>query len=337
MKTFVRYLTLSWSVLYTTVPTAQDGWVSNEIMVSPNDRQRPPHEYVERYQLCGEGAPMFFQSGLTYNDVVINEILFNPKPGGVDFVELLNQSDRSINLQGWTLGNRLISSEPLILQPQQHLAISTSSATLLQHYPSVEQHKLHQVPSLPAYPNKQGYVMLYAGTMLMDSLYYNESMHSPLLKNIKGISLERQSPQRPSNEAGNFRSASTISGGATPGYKNSTHSTINEKNNLFFLSSKTMSPDGDSFEDYLEINYELSDSNYMINVDIYSDKGTLVNRLIRQQSAGMRGKITWDGRSENGHLCSPGIYICLMEVYDDKGHREVVKEAFVLTYIRVST
>lgn len=284
-----------------------------------------------------EDTPIFVQSGLTYNDVVINEILFNPKPGGVDFVELFNQSEHVINLQGWTLGNRLISSDILILHPQRYLALSTSSPILLQHYRTAEQQELHQMPSLPAYPNQQGNVLLHAGTTLIDSVYYNAAMHSPFLKDAKGISLERQSPDRPSDEASNFLSASTNSGGATPGYRNSTQSAINKKNNTVFLSSKTLSPDDDSFEDYLEINYELDASNYMINVDIYSDKGTLINRLIKQQSAGFRGKITWDGRGENGYRCRPGIYLCLIEIYDDKGHRQVIKEAFVLTYMHVGT
>lgn len=282
--------------------------------------------------LAIEDTPIFLQNGLQYNDVVINEILFNPKPGGVDFVELLNQSNHAINLQGWRLGNRLITNETLILQPQEHLALSISPTHLQQHYPTNEQQRLQQMPSLPAYPNQQGNVMLYAGNMLMDSLYYNADFHSALLKDVKGISLERQSPERPTNEIGNFRSASTMSGGATPGYKNSTYSDFDKKI-TFFLSSKTMSPNDDSFEDFLEINYELDRPNYMINIHIFSDRGALVNRLIRHQSAGFSGRILWDGRAENGRLCPPGIYLCEMEIYDDNGHRTTRKEAFVVTYM----
>lgn len=278
---------------------------------------------------------LFRQGRLYPNDVVINEVLFNPKDGGVDFVELFNNSAYPINLQNWRLGTRLISSEMLIIQPQQHLALTTDPAVLYRHYPTHTAQYIYSMPSLPSYTNQQGIVTLFSTDQMIDSLYYNASMHQPFLKNVKGISLERQSPERPTNEAGNFKSAATMSGGATPGYKNSAQIPDLSKKNNFFLRSKTVSPDGDSFEDFLEIAYELSETDYMMNVEIYADNGRLINRLIRQQSAGSSGKINWDCRAENGLLVHPGIYIFSIEIYNEKGHREVKRGGFVVTYATV--
>jgi hypothetical protein len=278
-----------------------------------------------------EELPLFRQGILAYNDVVINEILFNPKEGGVDFVELFNNCGYPINLQGWLLGSRQISTEMLLIHPGQHLALSIAANTLYQQYPTSPDQCVHEMPSFPAFPNQQGNVLLYAGKVLIDSLYYNASMQQPFLKNMKGISLERQHPDHPTNENGNFISASTLSGGATPGYQNSVQSKLLSKKNIFFLTSKTVSPDDDSYEDFLEINYELAAPNYMINVYIYNDKGTLINRLIRQQSAGISGKITWDCQTQNGSTAPPGIYIYHIEIYDSNAHREVKKGGFVIT------
>ncbi|HMR18206.1 MAG TPA: lamin tail domain-containing protein, partial [Sphingobacterium sp.] len=298
--------------------------------------------HASTVQWCSENIRLeeidFFRQGkLQPGDILINEVLFNPRDGGVDFVELLNNSTYPIDLRGWHLGSRLISSEMLIMQPQQHIALATDPSILYLHYPTYTDQYIHQMPSLPGYANQQGIVTLFSTDEMMDSLYYNTSMHHSFLKNAKGISLERQSPERPTNEIGNFRSASTIHGGATPGYKNSVQTLPPPKKNYFFLASKTVSPDGDSFEDFLEIRYELADAGYMMHVEIYADDGRRINRLISHQSTGSTGNIRWDCRDENGRLAPPGIYIYSIEIYNEKGHREVKKGGFVITYAGAST
>ena len=73
------------------------------------------------------------------SDIVINEILFNPKQGGVDFVEVLNRSDKFINLKNWYLDNQSldsavspikITSDNLILEPGQLLAFTEDPVIL---------------------------------------------------------------------------------------------------------------------------------------------------------------------------------------------------------------
>src|SRR5690606_25754804 len=147
----------------------------------------------------------------------------------------------------------------------------------------------------------------------------------------KGISLERQSPDEPTNGKNNFLSASTLSGGATPGYKNSTQNDVTFEKNIFSLTSKTVSPNDDGFEDFLVINYEFEHPRYMLNISIFTENGRLIRRLIQNQSAGHSGSAIWDCRSENCIVVRSGIYVFLAEIYDEKGDRKTTKGAFVIT------
>ena len=57
--------------------------------------------------------------------------------GGVDFVEIYNQSDKFIDLNAVTLGNKesiLITSEHVIIEPMQHIAISSDPSILNNQY-----------------------------------------------------------------------------------------------------------------------------------------------------------------------------------------------------------
>src|SRR5690606_26234898 len=79
---------------------------------------------------------LFYQPTVSTKDILISEILFNPKEGGVDFVEIYNNSNLPINIQGFTLGNRVVTHDFYLLPPQQYLALTTNKRVLLQQYPN---------------------------------------------------------------------------------------------------------------------------------------------------------------------------------------------------------
>ncbi|SFS70705.1 C-terminal domain of CHU protein family protein [Sphingobacterium wenxiniae] len=274
--------------------------------------------------------PLLHASPSEYNDIIINEVLFNPKAGGVDFVELYNRSGKIINLQGWLLGNREIIREPHLFYPSAYRVLTTSPETVEKHYPNAQLENFITMSALPPYANERGQVVLSHASVLVDSLAYVSAMHQPFLSDVKGISLERQSLERDTNEPGNFTSASTLVGGATPGYKNSVGVEKNMHNNTITLASRTFSPNGDGFEDQLHFIYAFSEENPMFTLQIFDDRGRSVNRLIRNKSVGQQGEISWDGKDENGHDCTGGIYIFQAEMYTAKGYFQSFKGSFVL-------
>lgn len=273
------------------------------------------------------------------NDVLINEILSNPKKGGVDFVEIYNYSDKTIDLQqitvasvnsnGLTGSRRTITDKPILLYPNEYKVLTTDPATLKQHYPNGDFNTFIETPTLPNFNNETGGVILYSDSQTIDSLFYTAAMHSPFITDHKGISLERRHFSEPSHAYGNFRSAAASAGGATPGYRNS-HGMGEVIEETVYFTSKTFSPDNDGFEDQLEINYHFPESGFMASIDIYSDKGRLVKRLQRNQSMAVRGTITWDGLSDTNERLPIGIYVAVIDIYHEKGMRKVYRKSFVL-------
>ena len=163
-------------------------------------------------------------------DILVNEILFNPKTGGVDFVEVYNNSLRYISLKNWSISNfdgitttnpKSLGPTPLILPPKAYHVVTSDSTILNNHYPNAAKSNCI-ISTLPTFPDDTGSVALMdsLGT-LIDYFIYKENYHLPTLSNKEGVSLERISFSGSSNDSSNWRSAAGYENFATPGYKNS--------------------------------------------------------------------------------------------------------------------
>lgn len=272
-------------------------------------------------------------------DILINEMLTNPRPNGVDFVELYNYSSTAVNLSlldiagissGGVVGSRRkITEYPIFLSPNGYSVLTSKPDVIKQHYPKSDAHTFIEMPALPNFNNETGGVVLYRDSLVIDSLFYTPAMQSPFVVDHSGVSLERQHFSDPTHAPENFRSAAIAIGGATPGYQNSRHPAEAAQEELF-LTSNTISPDHDGFEDYLEINYRFGESGLMANIDIYTDEGRLVKRLQRNQSLATEGMVTWDGLADNNQRLPLGIYVAVIEIYSANGHQKIYRKSFVL-------
>lgn len=272
-------------------------------------------------------------------DILINEVLSNPKPDGVDFIELYNNSTKVVNLSQIDIANinsngvvgtrRQIADHAQFLYPNEYGVLTTKPAIVKQHYPKSDLRTFIEMAALPNFNNETGGVVLYRDNTVIDSLFYTPAMHSRLIIDHKGVSLERQHFSESTHAPGNFQSAATSIGGATPGYRNSRHP-IGAIDDEIFLTSKTFSPDNDGFEDLLEINYRFPESGLMANIDIYTDKGQLVRKLQRNQSLATQGTIFWDGLADTNQRLPLGIYVAVLEIYSANGLRKMYRKSFVL-------
>lgn len=275
-------------------------------------------------------ADFIYPEKIVQNDIIINEVLFNPRSGGADFVEIYNRSDKLIDLKDLYLasanekdsliGAKQLSTVQLLMQPHSYLVLTTNPDNIKAEYAALAPDNFLRIPSFPSFNDDEGVVILVSRGIRIDQLNYSEKMHFALIKDPEGISLERSSFIRPTNETGNFRSAAASAGYATPGYKNSQYADgVKAGNEEVALASKTFSPDNDGFEDILSLNYHFPHAGMIANSSVYNDKGVLIRKLARNMTLAETGTITWDGLTETNELCSVGIYVLYMEVFNLDG------------------
>lgn len=276
-------------------------------------------------------------------DVIINEILFDPHPGGADFVELYNGSQHYYDLSGWKLasfnekadsiGNKKpIALEHTLLAPAAYLVITTDSQNIREVYPGSEARTFLQAP-MPVYANDEGEVILLnEKNELIDRVDYIASMHFPLITDPEGVSLERVHPGRPASDPSNWHSASESAGFATPGYLNSQYYQGKKQEKNFYVSPEIFSPDNDGREDVTNIHYTLDHPGYVCNMFIYDLKGKQIKTLLNNGSLSSSGIISWDGIDENGEKAPIGIYLLYIHAYHTDGHSIKEKLTVVLAH-----
>lgn len=282
--------------------------------------------------------PLGLAEAMEPGDLVINELLFNPESGGSDFAELFNRSGKIFNLKGLALENRQKDSgdtlatfaSDYLLFPQSYVVLSEAPGYILSRY-AVQNPAALLESGLPTLDDKSGNLTLRMDGLVIDSFDYAESMHYTLLSSKEGVSLERLSPDAPTQAYGNWHSASSTTGFATPTYRNSQFVELNSAvGRMIDIPNKTFSPDGDGFEDVLIINYDTGRPGYTLNVHIYDSQGRPVRRLANNETLAASGSLKWDGATGDNVPARLGIYILWFELFTPDGLVEREKMAVVL-------
>lgn len=273
------------------------------------------------------------------NDMLITEILFNPRPGGADFVEIYNNTDFTLDLKELSIARifkdsvnsiQALSKKQRFIEPGNYLALTADPANIKKEYNIRDTSSMLKINSLPAFNDDAGTAVLLSNGQRIDQLSYSEKMHFQLLKITEGVSLERSSLKRPNNDPGNLRSATAAAGFATPGTKNSQHAEDPILKENISFTTKTFSPDHDGFEDLLEINYQFPVPGKIASLSIYTIQGVLVKRLIQNYVLNKAGSFIWDGLNEQGQALPGGVYMMLAEVFDTSGQISRFSKPFVL-------
>lgn len=275
-------------------------------------------------------------------DLIINEILFEPYTDGVDFVEIYNISSKTIDLKNCRIANwDVMSQQPInvveitndgyLLNAGNFVVLSTNSDKVRQQYFSPNESNFLTIASLPSMSNDAGTISIVKSNLEpLDYFDYSLSMHYPLLKSSKGVSLERIRPKSKTQDAGNWHSAAEAVGFATPGYKNSQFLTELQLQGQVLVYPEIFSPDNDGFDDICSISYEFEESGLAANVLIFNSSGQIVRNLVRNEMLGNKGVWNWDGFTENREKAPFGIYVAYIEVFSLNGAVKQFKTSIVL-------
>ena len=167
---------------------------------------------------------------------------------------------------------------------------------------------------------------------IIDKVSYSENMHNPLLSGFEGIALEKTGKCNLSRETASWHSATEISGWGTPGGPNSVYAELLGQTDKMSLSSTKITPDNDGYEDFLSISISLTGNANAVSVSVFDEAGGFVKKIASNMLTGAEATFLWDGTADDGSPVNSGIYIILINLFDDKGKTERWKK--VCTVLR---
>ena len=277
---------------------------------------------------------LFYAVPPQVGDLLINEILFDPFPGENDFLELYNPGDKILNLKGLEIhntdrGDIEVIDQNIMLQPGAYVAISLDPELVTMRYKPPASVDL-VLNRLPAFNNDGGNVSLVSQGNTIDAFDYDADMHSPIIIDPEGVSLERISPDVTTNISSNWTSGQEVNGYATPGYQNGALITASSSEDVLSLRETNFSPNGDGDKDFMVLDYNLDKPGYVATIKIFNDLGYQMKELTNNLSLSSTGFIQWDGVTDEGKIGRIGVYIIMAELFHPDGDTIQKKCAVVL-------
>ena len=278
-------------------------------------------------------------------DLKINEVMFDNPSNSMEYVEIYNTSDKVLDISNvifttrktdgsLNTGNK-IPPKTLML-PHTYLALCENADSIRNYHNSPIESRIIST-GWSALNNESATLVLTnsAKDTIYDELTYNVKWHHALVKNTKGVSLEKINPLLPTQNPESWHSAASEVNFGTPGYKNSQYrDVINNESGpkTVWTEPEAFSPDNDGVNDVCFIHYKTETHGYMANVTILNQVGTKVFQLASNILLATEGTLTWDGRTDKGKNANVGIYILYFEMFNpETGARKHLKLPIVVS------
>jgi hypothetical protein len=268
---------------------------------------------------------------LIAQQLVINEIMFNPINSEPEWIELLNNTNSPI------LNSPFLISDPTKIYNfkidslgKNCYCILVKDTNLIKQYRQIpDTVKLIQA-KIPSLNNDKDSLRLFtADTVEIDYFFYKGTWAA------KGISLERASPDLPADNENNLKQCKSIDS-ATCGKMNSCFQsshidTIIAKD--ITIKPNPFSPNSTNGKSKCVINISSDKVIKKLNIKIYNLQGNLIKTILDETNLMKSGKFIyeWDGTNENGFIQQVGVYPILIELeYDGVRATLTAKKLIVL-------
>ncbi len=265
------------------------------------------------------------------NDIVINEILFEPETGFAEWVEFYNNGPEAINFNRLHFADSRdtiqICNSDFILEAGQYIVLGRDSILAAQYSLSFDQLIINR--KFPTLNNDVDDLKILGPSFLTyDRVTYTSDWYGRAVD--KGTSLEKINPAFNGQISSNW-SASVAATGNTPGVKNSIAIDVLEPENQLEINPNPFSPDEDGFEDFCVIQYKLTIETAFINIRIFDIRGRLIRFLVNGEPVASQGQVIWDGKDDNGRVARIGAYICFFEALNSERRVHIqLKESIIL-------
>lgn len=270
----------------------------------------------------------------------ISEILFNPYPEGIDFVELYNSGSDFIDLADLRLATWNPETEEIgfihslgeahrIIAPQEVLVLAEDANAISPYY-NLKAAAFQVISELPSLPDREGGLVLLRGdNQAIDYIAYHEDGHSAFIANPEGCSLFRLDFSRDALRPQDWQSTPRSYKYASPGWIPEIGVSVTGSGN-WYAQPNYLSPNGDGYHDYLKLHFQFREEAWL-RAKIVDARGMVQKVLEEGAYHPKAGFFSWDGANEEGELCPAGIYIAFLEYNLENGEIARLRCGMVLS------
>ena len=271
-------------------------------------------------------------------NILINEIMFDPKPNQSEYIELRNATKNHLLLNGLYLNTdipefdgKIIDTLGLVIRPNAYIFLSKDTANNQSNYSHINPLKWYPYFTPSLLNNSGSFIGLHNVLgHYIDSVHYSNTMHYPLLKNTQGVALERISSGTNSNTNDVFTSAAQNSGFATPGLKNSAEIETKPSSGILSLSDDYLSANGDGYQDAIQIKYS-NKSEEVINLLIYDRAGFVIKTIAQNHFHTYESSFIWKGDTDDNQIPESGVYILVLTVESNGSTKGKIKRVVTVS------